>query len=73
MKRSSTASDLPDGDLFLTQRAQGVWSTPERMTDRINRGRRTQRDHFPGLLGGHLISDRPGGRRLGPLSHPAPA
>jgi hypothetical protein len=31
------ASDnQPDGDLYITQRAQGAWQEPERMTDRIN-------------------------------------
>jgi len=31
------ASDLvPNGDLFITQRTQGVWATPERMTEHIN-------------------------------------
>ena len=32
--RAST--EQPDGDLFITQRVQGQWQTPERMTDRIN-------------------------------------
>lgn len=30
------SNTLPDGDLYITRRAQGVWATPERMTDRIN-------------------------------------
>ncbi len=30
------SDEMPDGDLFITQRSQGVWSTPVRMTDEIN-------------------------------------
>ena len=30
------SDDKPDGDLFITRRAQGAWSEPERMTERIN-------------------------------------
>lgn len=30
------SEDMPMGDLYLTQRAQSIWSEPERMTDKIN-------------------------------------
>lgn len=57
------ASDLlPDGDLFISQRTQGVWSTPERMTDQIN-----SKAHEPSATispdGSEIYfsSDRPGG------------
>lgn len=57
------ASDLvPDGDLFITQKAQGVWGMPERMTDQIN-----SKAHEPSATispdGSEIYfsSDRPGG------------
>ncbi|MEO7080491.1 MAG: hypothetical protein ABIY71_03150, partial [Flavobacteriales bacterium] len=57
------ASDaMPDGDLFITQRSQGVWSTPERMTDQIN-----SKAHEPSATISpdgseiYFTSDRPGG------------
>lgn len=30
------SNDQPDGNLYFTERAQGVWSEPRRMTDHIN-------------------------------------
>lgn len=30
------SNDQPDGDLYITRRAQGTWGTPQRMTDKIN-------------------------------------
>ncbi len=29
-------NNQPDGDLYITQRSQGTWSNPQRMTDKIN-------------------------------------
>lgn len=57
------ASDAePDGDLFITQRAEGVWRSPERMTDQIN-----SKAHEPSATISpdgseiYFTSDRPGG------------
>ncbi len=30
------SSEQPDGDLYITQRAQGNWGVPQRMTEKIN-------------------------------------
>jgi hypothetical protein len=29
-------NEQPDGDLYITQRSQGVWAAPQKMTDKIN-------------------------------------
>src|SRR5690606_24290856 len=57
------ASDLvPDGDLYITQRSQGIWATPQRMTDQIN-----SKYHEPSATISpdgseiYFTSDRPGG------------
>lgn len=54
--------EKPNGELLITQRAQGMWSRPERMTDRIN-----SKYHEPSATIApdgteiYFSSDRPGG------------
>lgn len=57
------ASDqMPDGDLFITQRAQGVWATPERMTEQINsKAHEPSATISPDGAEIYFTSDRPGG------------
>lgn len=56
------SDDQPDGDLYITKRSNGVWSTPERMTDKIN-----SKFHEPSATISpdgtevYFSSDRPGG------------
>ncbi len=56
------SDDQPDGDLYITKRSNGVWSTPERMTDKIN-----SKYHEPSATISpdgtevYFSSDRPGG------------
>lgn len=52
----------PNGELLITQRAQGMWGTPQRMTDKIN-----SKFHEPSATISpdgseiYFTSDRPGG------------
>ncbi|MBP8822976.1 MAG: PD40 domain-containing protein [Flavobacteriales bacterium] len=56
------SEDMPMGDLYITQRSQGRWSEPERMTDKIN-----SKAHEPSATVApdgteiYFTSDRPGG------------
>ncbi|HMN04822.1 MAG TPA: hypothetical protein PKD45_03775 [Flavobacteriales bacterium] len=55
-------TDNPAGELLISQRAQGIWSTPARMTDKIN-----SKYHEPSAAISpdgseiYFTSDRPGG------------
>src|SRR5690606_9247303 len=57
------ASDLvPNGDLFITQRTQGVWATPERMTEHIySKADEPRATISPAGTEIYLPSDRAGG------------
>jgi hypothetical protein len=53
---------VPNGDLFLTQKVQGAWQAPERMTDRINSdAQEPSATISPDGSEIYFSSDRPGG------------
>lgn len=56
------SNEQPDGDLYITQRLQGQWQTPERMTDQINsEAHETSATIAPDGSEIYFSSDRKGG------------